>query len=90
MLVGGNLPPAGGNLCSDGGARAPSRSRMEGTVNSYRRTSEKYELGLFRAFLSFLTSTSILRGAYSDSFFECWSLDFWKNLKNLKEVRFDD
>lgn len=50
MLVGGNLPPAGGEFMFGRGSNGTNRFRMEGTVNSYRRTSEKYELGLFLVF----------------------------------------
>ena len=42
MLVGGNLPPAGGNLWAQATGTAQT-GRMEVTVNSYRRTSRKYE-----------------------------------------------
>ena len=39
MLVGGNLPPAGGGIyVRTGRQRGADRPGMEGTVNSYRHT----------------------------------------------------
>ena len=86
MLVGGNLPPAGGEFMFGRGSNGTNRFRMEGTVNSYRRTSEKYELGLFLVFFfkSFQRQLP-LQGAYFDSFFECLSF-----FLNWKEVLADD
>ena len=57
MLVGGNLPPAGGNLCSYGGATAATAPewRVQLTVIGAHRENMSHRI--FQAFQTFSTST---------------------------------